>query len=204
MAEVQAARAAQQARQSAVATRVADARAAGADDGDLSALAHRMSLETMASGVSVGRADSILESFPFVPPSPISNLPPRTPPRSPLAQQSFANAQEEQHMQSATQMVNRARASASSSSTLSSLVPPNRKALGMSVASQSSTVSNGLGSFPFQIDSGAGPAAASPPTAFPGRQRASLDTLALTADLSSYPLGFDRSAPHPPVPGARR
>ncbi|KAI0682592.1 hypothetical protein C8Q76DRAFT_763229 [Earliella scabrosa] len=154
------------------------------------------------------RADSILESFPFVPPSPISNLPPRTPPRSPLAQQSFANAQEEQHMQSATQMVNRARASASSSSTLSSLVPPNRKALGMSVASQSSTVSNGLGSFPFQIDSGAPPdtATSTAPSSFSTasdassqRKRASLDTLALTSDLSSYPLGFDKT-PVPPVP----
>jgi len=49
-------------------------------------LSQRMSMSTMASGVS-GRADSILESFTFVPPSPISNRPLRTPPRSPLAQE---------------------------------------------------------------------------------------------------------------------
>ncbi|KAI0737685.1 hypothetical protein C8Q80DRAFT_1222739 [Daedaleopsis nitida] len=154
-------------------------------------------------------ADSILESFPFVPPSPISNLPPRTPPRSPLAQQSFANAQEDHSQtQSARELVNRARASASSSSTLSVLAAPNRKLLGMSVASQSSTVSNGLGSFPFQIDSGAPPesATSTAPSAFSSssdtssqRKRASLDTLALTSDLSSYPLGFDKT-PVPPVP----
>ena len=106
-------------------------------------------------------------------------------------------------------MVNRARASASSSSTLSSLQPPNRKALGMSVASNGSTASNGLGSFPFQIDSGAPEASnvSTAPSSFSSssngsvtqRKRASLDTLALTSDLSSYPLGFDKS-PVPPVP----
>ena len=153
------------------------------------------------------RADSILESFPFVPPSPISNLPPRTPPRSPLAQQSFANGMDE-HSQSAREMVNRARASASSASTLGALAPPNRKVLGMSVASQSSTASNGLGSFHFQIESGAPAETTSvAPSSFNNkndaaagqRKRASLDTLALTSDLSSYPLGFDKS-PVPPVP----
>ncbi|RDX55412.1 hypothetical protein OH76DRAFT_1396798 [Lentinus brumalis] len=167
----------------------------------------RMSMSSVLTTST--RADSILESFPFVPPSPISNLPPRTPPRSPLNQQTFANAQDD-HSQSARDMVNRARASASSSSTLSSLQPPNRKVLGMSVASQSSTVSNGLGSFPFQIDSGAQPEGnmSTAPSSFSGsssdgssvqRKRASLDTLALTSDLSSYPLGFDKTPP-PPVP----
>ena len=162
------------------------------------------SMMTTATG-----ADSILESFPFVPPSPISNLPPRTPPRSPLTQQSFAGAQDDRNAQSAQEMVNRARASASSSSTLSSLQPPNRKALGMSVASNGSTASNGLGSFPFQIDSGAPEASnvSTAPSSFSSssngsvtqRKRASLDTLALTSDLSSYPLGFDKN-PIPPVP----
>jgi len=65
----------------------------------------------------------------------------------------------------------------------------------MSTGSQLSTASSGLGSFPFHIDSypshdGHGEA---PPSSFAGRQRASLDTLALTSDLSSYPLGYDRA-----------
>ncbi|KAI0371526.1 hypothetical protein BV20DRAFT_1051551 [Pilatotrama ljubarskyi] len=171
----------------------------------------RMSMSSVLTTST--RADSILESFPFVPPSPISNRPIRTPPRSPLAQQTFAgaHAQDEHHM-SAQETVNRARASASSSSMLSTLAPPNRKMLGMSVASQSSTVSNGLGSFPFQIDTGAATdssTTSAPPSAYSGsdgssmRKRASLDTLALTSDLSSYPLGFDK-ANAPPMPQVPR
>jgi hypothetical protein len=73
--------------------------------------------------------------------------------------------------------------------------PPDRRLLGLSTASQISTASSGLGSFPFQIDPGSGSdTAGAPPSAFHGRQRASLDTLALTTDLSSYPLGFDRES----------
>ncbi|KAH9899461.1 hypothetical protein C8Q73DRAFT_743401 [Cubamyces lactineus] len=168
---------------------------------------NRMSMSSVLTTST--RADSILESFPFVPPSPISNRPIRTPPRSPLAQQTFASTQDEHHV-SAQENVNRARASASASSML---VPPNRKVLAMSVASQSSTVSNGLGSFPFQIDSGAATAesaaSTAPPSSYAGsdgssmRKRASLDTLALTSDLSSYPLGFDK-ANAPPVPQVPR
>ncbi|KAI0832817.1 hypothetical protein BC628DRAFT_1310089 [Trametes gibbosa] len=170
---------------------------------------NRMSMASVMTTST--RADSILESFPFVPPSPISNRPIRTPPRSPLVQQTFANAQDEHHI-SAQETVNRARASASSTSMLAALAPPNRKVLGMSVASQSSTASNGLGSFPFQIESGASAdntPSSPPPSAYAGsdgssmRKRASLDTLALTSDLSSYPLGFDK-ANAPPVPQVPR
>ena len=151
-------------------------------------------------------ADSILESFPFVPPSPISDRPIRSPPRSPLNQPAF----------------NAASAPQVSTPPSPRLPPPpesenppkNRGTLGMSTGSQVSTASSGLGSFPFHIESG--PAREShggappssfhmesgspresqgdaPPSSFPGRQRASLDTLALTSDLSSYPLGYDRT-----------
>ena len=145
----------------------------------------RISVSTMASGVS-GRADSILESFTFVPPSPISNRPPRTPPRSPLAQETthvpdrFTPVQDD-----------------------GILDPPNRQVLGMSTGSQLSSMSTGLGSFPFQIDHGSEGNQTEEPLAgvLPnwqgvdkGKQRASLDTLALTKDLTSYPLGFDRQS----------
>lgn len=143
--------------------------------------ATRMSRASVVSSTST-RADSILEGFPFVPPSPISDRPIRTPPRSPLAQQAFSGRS----------------VSPSKPAPETPLPPPpNRKLLGMSTASQSSTVSNGLGSFPFQIDNGSGPDTAeqaTTPSSYPGKQRASLDTLALTADLQSYPLGFDRDA----------
>ncbi|TCD63869.1 hypothetical protein EIP91_004808 [Steccherinum ochraceum] len=157
---------------------------------------------------SVSEADSILGGFPFVPPSPISDRPVRTPPRSPLAQQAFSDnstvttphpqqtdvAQSQQTEESSEQRTRKK----------SSQPPPpalfnNRKMLGLSVASETSTMSNGLGSFPFQIDTGSiteatasssGPAG---PQTVDGRQRASLDTLALTSDLASYPLGLDQN-----------
>lgn len=158
----------------------------------------RMSMSTVASN----GADSILESFPFVPPSPISNRPIRTPPRSPLVQSNPTQATSPlaaSHPQTLSDFVEQA-----SEEDGGMIVPPNRKMLGMSTGSQMSNMSTGLGSFPFQIetssddrpsgqvadageDSGAGASAVA------GRQRASLDTLALTSDLSSYPLGVDRN-----------
>ncbi|KAJ6539328.1 hypothetical protein B0H19DRAFT_1382017 [Mycena capillaripes] len=151
----------------------------------------RISNSSVLSAAST-RADSILESFPFVPPSPISDRPMRSPPVSPLGQQSFSPSPK------------RAEFSKTQKGDDSDLpAPPNRRTLGMSTASQFSTASSGLGSFPFQIDSG-NSSDANPPTAFSGivngRQRASLDTLALTSDLSSYPLGFDRDSVAVPLP----
>ncbi|KAH9960464.1 hypothetical protein BC827DRAFT_1133045 [Russula dissimulans] len=145
----------------------------------------RMSMSTMASGVS-GRADSILESFTFVPPSPISNRPLRTPPRSPLAQETHHGTDRPTSTQDD-----------------GVLEPPNRQILGMSTGSQLSSMSTGLGSFPFHIDHGSeGNQAEEPPAGVlpnghdleKGKQRASLDTLALTKDLTTYPLGFDRQS----------
>jgi protein OPY2 len=145
----------------------------------------RMSMSTMASGVS-GRADSILESFTFVPPSPISNRPLRTPPRSPLAQETHHGTDRPTSTQDD-----------------GVLEPPNRQILGMSTGSQLSSMSTGLGSFPFHIDHGSeGNQTEEPPAGVipnghdleKGKQRASLDTLALTKDLTTYPLGFDRQS----------
>jgi hypothetical protein len=56
-----------------------------------------------------------------------------------------------------------------------------------------------LGSFPFQIEPESTSVAGSQPHTLKGRQRASLDTLALTTALSSYPLGFDRDNAYPPT-----
>ncbi|VDB90001.1 unnamed protein product [Peniophora sp. CBMAI 1063] len=182
MAEVQAARAAQlAARESAL----------GSDELEPPRVLNRNSMSTMASGVSVGRADSILEGFPFVPPSPISARPPRSPTsataHSPSFGQSMAKAQED---------------------TLPP--PPDRRQLGMSTGSEMSNVSTGLGGFAFEIQQQAtnslghglgseestGAQEARPrerKVGADGRVRASLDTLALTSDLASYPLGFDRN-----------
>jgi len=169
----------------------AQARAQGLDK------SRRMSGTSVVSTTST-RADSILESFPFVPPSPISSRPVRSPPRSPLGQQ-FTPAIQSQAPRTTPEstpssiMSHEARiAEAESGASLPPLdPPPSRHVLGMSTGSQLSTASSGLGNFPFQIDSGA-TEGIHPPSTLQGRQRASLDTLALMSDLSSYPLGYDR------------
>ena len=139
------------------------------------AIPERISMSTMASGLS-GRADSILESFTFVPPSPISNRPLRTPPRSPLVQEAH-------HVQDPPIQDDGV------------LEPPNRRVLGMSTGSQLSSMSTGLGSFPFQIDHGSGDPAGVPPSGqFVDKDKV-LNSPTLTRDLAlSYPSGFDRQS----------
>jgi len=167
----------------------------------------RMSGTSMASTTST-RADSILESFPFVPPSPISSRPVRSPPRSPLGQQWSAAAQLQAPLAvagSATPLPTSPGVGTTEvEASLPPLDPPNRRILGMSTGSQLSTASSGLGNFPFQIDHG-GTETTQPLSAPQERQRASLDTLALMSDLSTYPLGYDRYDHEslPPLPKSR-
>ncbi|KIJ70499.1 hypothetical protein HYDPIDRAFT_172302 [Hydnomerulius pinastri MD-312] len=193
--------------QLALAHAQAQARAQGLDK------SKRMSGTSVVSTTST-RADSILESFPFVPPSPISSRPVRSPPRSPLGQQ-FSTATNPSALPASPVAVEpvasasappetKAEAAEPESALPTLTPPPSRRMLGMSTASQLSTASSGLGNFPFQIDHGTSETS-QPPSAFPqgqGRQRASLDTLALMSDLSSYPLGYDRDEreSYPPLP----
>lgn len=159
----------------------------------------RISGSSVVSATST-RADSILESFPFVPPSPISSLPIRSPPRSPLHQRFSATQFQPPAFEAASLSPSSAQVQDATPSDVPEPAetqlppldpPPSRQTLGLSTASQVSTASSGLGPFPFQIDSG-GNDGSTPPSAFQGRQRASLDTLALMSDLSSYPLSYDR------------
>lgn len=185
--------------QLALAHAQAQAQAQGLDNNT-----RRISGSSVMSSAST-RADSILESFPFVPPSPISDRPMRSPltqtftgPSSPSAQQTVHVVPPSPSSQYTpqTQLYRHEDEDALPA-------PPNRRTLGLSTGSQLSTASSGLGSFPFQIDNGARDSTDVAPTAFGntgGRQRASLDTLAITSDLSSYPLAFDRDSNVPPLP----
>jgi len=181
--------------QRALAHAQAQAQAQILDDGK------RVSSASVTSSVS--RTDSILESFPFVPPSPISDRPARSPPISPLVQQAFsgggtsplaqvfANPHSVVESKAVTDNVQ-------ASATDDLPAPPSRRNLGLSTGSQFSTSSTGLGAFPFQIDpspTSEGPSV--PPSGYSGRERASLDTLALTSDLASHPLRFDRDGDAP-------
>jgi len=157
---------------------------------------------------AASRAYSILESFPFVPPSPISDRPIRSPPRSPQNQQTFAaNASSPltQQVFNVTPPSPLPQHGFEGNVALGTAeddelpAPPDRRTLGLSGLSAVSTSSSGLGSFPFQIETSSSSESTASPLA--GRQRASLDTLALTSDLSSYPLAFDGdSISMPPLP----
>jgi hypothetical protein len=194
----------QEQQQRALAHAHAQAQAQGLDT-------RRISSSSALSAAST-RADSILESFPFVPPSPISDRPIRSPPVSPLSQQSFVNSSSSslslpQHTLAVappSPLSHQSFASEPNMTTIPedsvNLSPPDRRTLGLSTGSQLSTASSGLGSFPFQIEPPESVSdARSQPAVLKGRQRASLDTLALTTTLSSYPLGFDRDNAYPPT-----
>lgn len=191
----------QEQQQRALAHAHAQAQAQGLDT-------RRMSGSSALSATST-RADSILESFPFVPPSPISDRPIRSPPVSPLSQQSFVNPSSSSlHQQtlvvSPPSPLSHQSFTAEPNTTtvpkdsLKLPPPPDRQTLGLSTGSRLSTASSGLSSFPFQIESESVADPSSRPSTLNGRKRASLDTLALTTALSSYPLGFDRGNAYPP------
>jgi hypothetical protein len=190
----------QEQQQRALAHAHAQAQAQGLDT-------RRMSGSSIVSATST-RADSILESFPFVPPSPISDRPIRSPPVSPLSQSSFVNPSSSSlHQQTLvvsppSPLSHQSFTAEPNTTTVSNdslrPPPPDRHTLGLSTGSQLSTASSGLSSFPFQIESESVADPSSRPPTLNGRKRASLDTLALTTALSSYPLGFDRGNAYPP------
>ena len=190
----------QEQQQRALAHAHAQAQAQGLDT-------RRMSGSSALSAAST-RADSILESFPFVPPSPISDRPIRSPPVSPLSQQSFVNSSSSSLYQQTlvvsppSPLSHQSFTAEPNTTTVPKdslkLPPPDRQTQGLSSGSQLSTASSGLSSFPFQIESESVSDASSRPSTLNGRKRASLDTLALTTALSSYPLGFDRNNAYPP------
>lgn len=128
--------------------------------------------------VASSRAESILDAFPFVPPSPIAARPPRsplgttfTPPSPARSAQNFA--QQQYHQQQQYQQQHAA---------VEDLSPP--RAVRVSTMSASSGLS-GLGDYTFRFPgSDAGP----PPPGVDSGKRASLDTLALSRDVEAFPL----------------
>lgn len=235
--------------QQALAHAHAQAQAQGTGTGGTT-LHRRASGASMATNAT-GGGDSILESFHFVPPSPISNRPPRSPPVSPNPNRStFGIATPPdtpgQELLTPGRVMDgyRHSAAAPESATLpysagADAQSASRKFLGMSGGTRSSALSgaDGLGGFPFQVQVPSSPAehlassresgrvvirpsdsivggrmphplaresagAGSEGTGGSGSrtqsgasgvapQRASLDTLALTSALTSYPLRFE-------------
>lgn len=149
------------------------------------------------------RADSVLAAFPFVPPSPISALPPRSPGGavspglSPASAGSMFARQQSQAL--ATPLPNSPPLSPRSTTTTQGSLSPHsiaaRQASTVGPSSRTtstmSTASSDLETYPFQFGDEPPSASASAP-----RSRASLDTLKIAQDLAAFPLAHDQ---YPPV-----
>ncbi|KAG8852914.1 hypothetical protein FRC20_001370 [Serendipita sp. 405] len=150
------------------------------DDG----MNHRMSGASLALTNRTSTTDSILEAFPFVPPSPISmhHSQPNTP-----TQRSFQGQQ-----QTASRV------------TILKEPPhrPGRMTLGMSTMSSVSTSSSGLESYSFQVeDRGSPQEGVVVANAEMHRDiRASLDTIQVSRDVAQYPLPDSPPTPKLPRP----
>lgn len=144
-------------------------------DGDSERWMSHQSQHSVASS----RAESILDAFPFVPPSPIAARPPRsplgvtfTPPSPANSAQSFAQSQQRQQQLHQQQRAVDA----------GDLAPP--RAVRVSMMSTSSGLS-GLGDYTFQFQDGGSQGAIDTNESI---RRASLDTLALSRDVEAFPL----------------
>ncbi|KIM22954.1 hypothetical protein M408DRAFT_332626 [Serendipita vermifera MAFF 305830] len=163
------------------------------------------SLQSFAMTNRTSTADSILESFPFVPPSPIS-MHHAQPHPSTLQQQQQQRQQQGLGQANLTAGVHGPSSlrTESTQDVGSNGNKPGRMTLGMSTAS---AASSGLGSFPFQFEGGEG-GRSHASTVGPSKlrqqdgdddddtatisqhhgDRASLDTLQLSRDLADFPL----------------
>ncbi|GJJ07544.1 hypothetical protein Clacol_001746 [Clathrus columnatus] len=153
----------------------------------------------LSSKTTSSHADSVLAKFPFVPPSPISSLPSRSPVSPAVGGSTFARQQVEtaprsimytsnlQPPQSPLSTVTTHGSLRGDSDTLPIPVGPGR-----SVSTLTSSTGSGLGSYPFQFENSDDPLT---PSMSRGSQRASLDTLALTKDLAAFPFPYE---PHHP------
>jgi len=170
------------------------------------------SIHSFAMTNRTSTADSILESFPFVPPSPIS-MHHAQPHPSTLQQQQ----QQQQQQQNKSAGVHGPSSLRTESATGNN--KPGRMTLGLSTVS---SASSGLGGFSFQFEGGEGqmPGRSHASTIGPSKlrpqdgddddddaatevggghgDRASLDTLQLSRDLAEFPL------PHSPGLGSPR
>jgi protein OPY2 len=154
------------------------------------AMDYRMSSSSLALTNRTSTTDSILEAFPFVPPSPISMH--HNQPSSPLQRA----VMQQQQRQAAAHL---STAESEAPSATGATPKPGRMTLGLSTIS---STSSGLGSFPFQFDGDMPP----PPTLpqehiSDNSSRASLDTLQLSRDLADFPLPLETPAtPRGPAP----
>lgn len=141
---------------------------------------HRISQSSLALTNRTSTTDSILEAFPFVPPSPISlhhntnASGPDTPTQRTFQQQqaaamAYSGQSDRPQSQQSQQMTPK----------------PGRNTMGLSTIS---SASSGLGGFSFQFEDGSNAPPLPPGLGGDDRSRASLDTIQLSRDLAEFPL----------------
>lgn len=140
-----------------------------------------------ATSVASAGGDSLLESFTFVPPSPISSRPPR----SPLAQQQQTSGLAARQIQGMSNASALSTGSALEGYTFHIAGPVRDSELpAPSVPRNTDSLQIGQ-TDSMQLSRPSAPVVSNGSNKPKPRQRASLDTLALTADLSAFPLNFD-------------
>lgn len=141
-----------------------------------------------ATSVASAGGDSLLESFTFVPPSPISSRPPR----SPLAQQQQTSGLAARQIQGMSNASALSTGSALEGYTFHIGGPVRDSELPPAPSVPRNTDSLQIGQTDsMQLSRPSAPVDTNGNKKAKPRQRASLDTLALTADLSAFPLNFD-------------
>lgn len=171
------------------------------DDDDESVRPHSI----LSAKTTSSRADSVLAAFPFVPPSPISALPPRSPGAvSPNNSPSSTGSMFARQQALKTPPGNTSPLSPTPTVDTQSPVPPSssqhqlpppvpRPNYGSEAMERAASTfsTSGLETYPFQFG---GPPAITAETRLQHESRASLDTLALSRDLAAFPLEYDRAS----------
>lgn len=152
----------------------------------------------LSAKTTSSHADSVLAGFPFVPPSPISALPPRSPGgTSPNISPSSAGSMFARQ-QASSSPVSSSTPDSQTLTTAKHVLPPlprpkhSGPPLDRIPSTFSTSTASGLETYPFQFDDQTTPAiqAQQPHRA----SRASLDTLALSRTLAAFPLEHENSA----------
>ena len=178
------------------------------------------SLHSFAGTNRTSTADSILESFPFVPPSPISMHHAQLQPFQTQQQQPPNVPGPNQGRAAGARGPSSLRTESTQELVHGNESKPGRLTLGLSTVS---SASSGLGAFPFQFEGGDGQrthastigpsplrqaqgrqddgedGGAGPESTIEHGERASLDTLQLSRDLSEFPLPMVHPGPGAPL-----
>jgi protein OPY2 len=161
----------------------------------------------LSAKTTSSRADSVLAAFPFVPPSPISALPPRSPGAtspngSPASSGSMFARQQVLNNPAGTSPSNSSTQTVRSQQDHPPPPPPppvprpnyNGPPTDRAESTFSTSTASGLETYPFQFASPPTPSPSTPSIQSRQSSRASLDTLALSRVLAAFPIEHEGSS----------